>query len=156
MSLSNIRRRVHEAAQPAVPEPQGPGRCVANGCPCIGSVLVEGGRWCCTSHGFAASDNWPRITEGLNEHRWLLEFTAEVQKMHRRHEDWRAFAIQFWEGQDDYCKPDPREGVIPYFNRMKGELDYRLGLCKRPAPRLPQEAPVGRRRFGNVASKVAA
>lgn len=152
MSFGNIRQRTHAAAA-APQEPEGPQMCVVNGCPCIATVNT--GPWTCSTHGFAGSEEWPRITEGLRNHDWLLAFTRDIQAMDRKHEDWRGFAKQFWAGQDDYCMPDPKEGCIPYFNRMKGELDHRLGLCKRPAPRLPQP-PVKGRRFGNIASKVAA
>jgi hypothetical protein len=137
------QRKQHE------PEQTGPQMCQANHCPCIATVQIEGGRWCCSSHAFAVSDKWPAITEGLRNHDWLLGFIADIQRMDRKTEDWRAFAEQFWDGQDDYCKPvagemvngkrTKCEHVIPYFNRMKRELDYRLGLCKRPAPRITED-----------------
>lgn len=136
MSYSQLRKQVQQAAPQ---EPEGPQMCMATGCPCLATLQIEGGRWCCTSHAFAVSDLWPRITEGLRGHDWLLAFTRDVQSMDRKHEDWRGFAEKFWDGQDDYCKPHPKEPMVAYFNRMKGELDYRLGLCKRPAPRIPEE-----------------
>lgn len=135
MSYSSIRKRTQEVVPQ---EPDGPAKCGAIGCKVIASVNT-GGKWCCTSHAFSESERWPAITDGLREHDWLVNFTAEIQSMDRQCKDWRGFAVQFWDGQDDYCKPDPREEAIPYFNRMKGELDYRLGLMKRPAPRIPQQ-----------------
>ena len=149
MSYATVKAKTRELATTQSDAHEGPQKCQAIGCPCIASVQVEGGRWCCTSHAFSLPDLWPRITEGLRDHDWLLAFTRDVQKMDRRAEDWRGFASQFWAGQDDYCMPHAQENAIPYFNRMKGELDYRLGLCKRPAPRIPQQAMHGRK--GNAA-----
>jgi hypothetical protein len=146
MSLSSIRKRTHEAAPQ---EPEGPQRCEALGCPCLASVQIEGGRWLCSTHGFAVPEVWPRVTEKLREHEWLIQFTTDIQKMDRRNEEWREFAERFWDGQDDFCKPVAGEMVngrrtrcefaIPYFNRMKRELDYRVGLCQRPQPRIPED-----------------
>lgn len=39
--------------------------CMANGCPCRGTVNMGGG-WCCGYHGFAESKAWPGITAALN------------------------------------------------------------------------------------------
>jgi hypothetical protein len=136
MSYGSIRKRVHEVAQP---EEQGPERCAASDCPCRATVQIGGARWCCSTHAYAPPERWPAITEGLRSHDWLIAFTSDILRMNRTNEAWRAYALRFWDGQDDYCKPDPREEAVPYFNRMKAELDYRLGLCKRPAPRIPEE-----------------
>jgi hypothetical protein len=154
VSYSNLRKQTQAAA--AMPDgPTGPAKCAANGCPCVASVQAEGGRWCCTSHAFALSDLWPQITEGMRDHEWLVQFIGEVQKMDRTNKNWRSFASQFWAGQDEFCIPHPKENAIPYFNRMKGELDCRLGLCKRPAVRLPQE-PRGRGNAANFLRRRAA
>ena len=148
MSYASLRERTKAAA--AMPEAdQGPQMCMANNCPCRASLSIEGGKWLCTSHAFAPADKWPQISEGLRSHDWLIAFLCDIQRMDQANQDWRSFAEQFWDGQDDYCKPvagemkDGRriraEHAIPYFNRMKGELDYRLGLVKRPVPRIPED-----------------
>jgi hypothetical protein len=147
MSYGNIKRKTQEAAEPVSTL-----RCYANNCPCIGSISVDGGRWCCPAHAFAISDEWPRITSKLREHDWLAAFISDVQRMDRLNEDWRGFASQFWASQDPPCVPHAQENAIPYANRMRGELMWRCGLSKRPQVRLPQPVKVR----GNAAGKVFA
>jgi hypothetical protein len=141
MTLTNLRRRVHEAAQPA--EPAGPQCCAAHGCPCIASVQVEGGRWCCSTHAFAMPDEWRRLTQALIDHEWLLAFIADTTRKVRRHQDWRAAAIAFWSGVDDSCCPVlagedgyayPEEGAA-YLLRMQRELAARVDGTRRPVRR---------------------
>lgn len=135
MSYADIRKRAQEAAQPAAPR----FNCVASNCPCRGTISFDGGRWVCSAHAFSIPDQWPRITEKLNDHRWLIEFIDQIQAMNRAMEDWRAFSEQFWANQDEVCVPDEREEAVPYQNRMRGELLYRCGLSKRPGVRLPKQ-----------------
>lgn len=115
-------------------------RCFADGCPCRGSMSLEGGRWTCTAHAFAPSEGWPRITAKLRDHAWLLAFMDDIQRMDKATDlkAWRAFATQFWAGQDDFCIPHEREEAGPYVYRMRGELLYRCGLSRRPVPRIPE------------------
>lgn len=153
MSYGNIRQRTHEAATPPADE----AGCSASGCPCRGSVSLDnGGRFLCSAHAFSFPDQWPRITEKLREHDWLIAFTDDIAKLNREHRDWRGFAVQFWSTEDAYCNPHERESAQAYGLRMRGELLYRCGLGKRPAPRLPQQI----KRRGNAADlatqKVAA
>jgi hypothetical protein len=141
----SLRKRMQQTQQ----EPErDPGACVALGCPCKGSVSMEGGGFTCTAHGAIPSDRWPMVSERLREHRWLIEFIDEMRKMDAEHGDWRGFAVQFWT-EDQYAAPVAGENAIPYQLRMRGELMHRCGLLKnRPAPRLPKAPAVGR--FGNA------
>lgn len=148
MSYSSIRKQTHAAANP----PEFSNRCHASGCPCRGTISMEGGHFLCSAHAFIPADQWPRVTQKLREHEWLIAFIGDMQRMDRHCEDWRGFAVQFWHNQDDYCKPDSRENAIPYQNRMRAELLYRCGLVKRPAVRLPQPLI---KRFGNAAQAAA-
>lgn len=149
MSYANVRQKITEQAKP---EPQVNLGCYATGCPCRATMSVEGGRWCCLAHATQHSDRWPAITQKLREHVWLIEFIDEIKTMHRRLEDWRGFAVQFWDGEDKACKPDPKEEFAPYENRMRGELLHRCGLMKRPALRLPKPVKPGGFRFDRLAA----
>lgn len=145
MSLSGFRKRGEQPQEPERDE----SRCAANGCPCRGTVSLEGGRFVCTAHSAVPSDRWPLVTERQTEFRWLVEFIDEMQKMDRQRQDWRGFAKQFWEESEPACMPHERENAAPYQLRMRAELLFRCGvLTKRPEPRLPKEF-TGR--FGNVA-----
>lgn len=149
----SLRKRMQPPPQPE----RDPSACVALGCPCRGSVSLEGGGFTCTAHSSVPADRWPMVTERLRDHLWLIEFIDTIAQMDRvidkNAPSWRDFAQQFWTGTDDYCLPDDREGFVPYSNRMRGELLYRCGLMKnRPAPRLPQ-VPIGLR-FGNAGGLV--
>jgi hypothetical protein len=144
--FGSLRKRAHEAAQSA----EVVGRCAANGCPCRGSVSFDGGRWACTAHAFSFPDHWPRITEKLREHDWLVAFMDDVAGMDRAGGDWRAFAAQFWANQDQHCMPDKVESAATYGYRMRGELLYRCGLGKRPPVKHPKPVKVR----GNAASFV--
>lgn len=141
-----LRQRTQEAGTPPVDET----RCAASGCPCRASVNLEG-RWACSAHGFAAFEDWPRITERLREFGWLLAFTDDVAKHARMPRSyWREFASEFWADQDLHCVPDAKESAEAYGYRMRGEMLWRCGLtAKRPKVRLPKE-PTGRR--GNAAA----
>lgn len=151
--MSGFRSVVRRDA--AEPQQQDQTRCEAYGCPCRGSVAVGGSRFTCHAHAFAEAGMWQDITAGLNRHRWLIEFIDEVRDMHARFKDWRAFATRFWTGQDDLCIPDALEDFIPYQNRMRGELLWRVGaLPKRPAPRLPKPA-VASGHFASYAKEAA-
>lgn len=113
-------------------------RCAADGCKCRSSVKLGGG-WTCFVHAHAEPEDWQAITYRMNEHSWLGEFIDEIKRMDAKSQDWRGFAMQFWENSDPYCQPDPRENAVPYENRMRSEFLYRIGqLAKRPAPRLPE------------------
>lgn len=115
-----------------------PRQCAAYGCKCRSSVKISGG-WCCFVHGFADVDDWQRLTTQMRELSWLGEFIDEIRTMAAKCQDWRGFAMQFWENADRYCQPDSVEEAVPYENRMRSEFLYRLGqLHKRPAPRLPE------------------
>lgn len=146
MSLSNFRKR---NAEPQEPE-RDPSRCIANGCPCRGSVSHDGSRFMCSAHADVPADRWPMLSERLRDHVWLIEFTDEMQKMDRQHGDWRGFALQFWANSDQECAPVEGENAIPYQLRMRSELMFRCGLMtKRPTPLLPQQQPA-KGRFGNA------
>lgn len=138
----SIKQRTSEAAKP----PEDPTKCYAQHCPCKASMSLEGGRFVCTAHAFAPSDQWPAITEKLNEFRWLIAFIDDIRLMDQTRlknmPTWREFATHFWTGQDSYCIPHAEEEALPYQNRMRGELLYRCGQMKRPAPRLPQPVKV--------------
>lgn len=138
----SLRKR----AEHPTPSDRDETRCAAIGCPCRGSVSLEGGRFICTAHAALPSDRWPLITERLREHDWLIGFVDEMQKMDRNppkpgQPGWREFATQFWQETDDFCVPRPREQALPYQNRMRLELLYRCGaMAKRPEPRIPEPA----------------
>lgn len=139
--MSNAFRELAKQRPPSEPT-HNPTGCWASNCPCRGSISLEGGHFVCSAHSAVPSDKWPRLTEKLREHDWLIAFTDDIARMDRAPEkdapSWREFAMKFWEGQDDYCQPNPKEGALPYQLRMRSELLYRCGLSKRPAPRLPQ------------------
>lgn len=140
MSYGKVRQQIVEQKAP-----ESDLRCHAHGCPCRGTISLEGGKFCCAGHALIPSDKWQAATRSLNDHRWLIEFTDEIREMEFAHQDWRGFSVQFWTNQDEYCIPDPLENAVPYRNRMRGELLHRCGLGKRPAPRLPQPVkPAGR------------
>lgn len=135
MSYGSLRQRTQEAAAaPAVDDR----RCYAAGCPCTGSMSVEGGKWVCAIHSSVAMDAWPRLTEKVREHDWLVAFVDDIAKMNRAGDDWRGFAAQFWSKQDEYCMPHAKETAASYGLRMRAEVLYRCGLSRRPAVRLPQ------------------
>jgi hypothetical protein len=138
--------------KPSQVEEKDPAQCEAHGCPCRASVSVEGGRFTCHAHSAVPVDRWQSVTHALRENSWLAEFIDEVRTMESRHQNWRAFAMQFWANADLECQPQPGEGSVSYQNRMRGELMFRAGaLSKRPQPRLIQ--PV---KPGGVFSKAAA
>lgn len=141
-----LRQRTQEAGIPVVD----PTRCGATGCPCRASVNFGAG-WVCSAHGFAQSEDWPRITERLREFGWLIAFIDDVAKQTRVPKgDWREYATRFWGDLDTDCLPDANESAEAYGYRMRGELLWRCGLtAKRPKPRLPKPL-TGRR--GNAAA----
>lgn len=150
MSYGSMRKQLASSAQPAAPAFSN--RCHAEGCPCRGTISVEGGKFCCAAHAFVPADRWPGVSEKLRDHDWLIGFIDDIKKMRGKCENWRTFAQMFWDGQDEFCLPHDRENFEPYENRMRGELLYRCGLSKRPAVRLPQEVT----RRGNVGSLLGA
>ena len=145
MSYGNVRQRMVEA-----PQPQNTNKCEAYGCPCRGSISVEGSKFLCAGHAFIPADRWQAASTLFNDHIWLIEFVDEMKLMDGRHQDWRGFATQFWAKDDDaqLMQPDPKENAVPYQNRMRGELLYRAGLMKRPAIRLPRPVQPGGRFVG--------
>ena len=124
------------------PAPQDDGpevtRCHAIGCPCRGTISLEGGRWHCNTHAFALPSDWPRLTEGLRENDWLLQFIDMLLVDPKKPpEDWRGIAVEFW-AADPYGAPRDFETRRGYEYRMREELRWRLdGLKdgKRPEPR---------------------
>jgi hypothetical protein len=104
----------------------------------------------CAAHAFAPSDKWPRVTEKLHEHSWLIAFMDDIQRIDTLRDskapNWREYATSFWTGQDDYCLPHEKEEAAMYLLRMRAELQYRCGLGRRPVVRIPE--PVKSR--GNV------
>lgn len=122
-------------------EPAYSSRCAAYGCPCRGIVSVEHSRPMCAYHAHAMPDDLQKITQKLNENKWLLEFIEiDVVGMERKFLDWRGFAAKYWAGIDDECAPALGEPHANYVNRMKAELAFRCGIsAKRPQPRLPQQ-----------------
>lgn len=153
--MSNAFRQLARQRE-EVAQPQNTSRCQANHCPCMGSISLGSDKFYCSAHAFSESEKWPRITEKLHEHDWLIAFHDDIKKMDRKLEDWRAFAMQFWGNQEDaeLLQPHPQEEATPYMNRMRGELGYRCNLNKRPSVRLPQAQKA--RGFGNVARRAAA
>lgn len=114
-------------------------KCFANNCPCRATTQLEQGRWMCTYHAFAVPEKWPAITEKLHSCSWLIAFIGDIHTMDTKHEEWRAFALQFWSGIDDFCMPDEVESAASYAYRMRGELAHRVGVSvKRPNVRRPQ------------------
>lgn len=112
-------------------------RCPAYGCKSRASVRTEGRGFCCSVHAFAEQDVWQDLTRRLSENDWLLGFIDEMQKMDRESKNWRGFALRFWENSDKTCQPDPHENAIPYQNRMRAELLYRVGqLSTKPIVRI--------------------
>lgn len=115
-----------------------PKQCAAYGCKCRASVKLSGG-WTCFAHAYADPEDWQRVTTLVREHSWLGEFIDEIRTMEAKAQNWRGFAMQFWESSDKFCQPEPRENVVPYENRMRSEFLYRIGqLPKRPQPRIPE------------------
>lgn len=143
MSYGDLKKRTAQ-----VHEPEFQAGCHAHGCPCRGTLSVEGGKWVCAAHAFIPADRWQDATRKLREHDWLIAFTDDVQRMDQTHQDWRAYATQFWVNQDEFCIPDAKENAGPYGFRMRGELLFRCGLGKRPSPRIPKEI----KRRGNAAA----
>lgn len=140
--MSNaFRELAKQRQQPEMPQ-RNPALCYADHCPCMGSVSLEGGHFTCTAHACVPADQWPRVTESLHTHRWLIALIDDLADVERRREKdgpgWREYATKFWTGTDDHCLPDAKEEMLPYQNRMRGELLWRCKLGKRPAPRLPQ------------------
>ena len=137
----------------AKPQPEkDPSQCAAYGCKCRATVNNAGGGWACFAHAFAPVDAWQQITRGLNEHDWMLGLVEEMRKMNRAHQNWRAFAMQFWANTDLECQPQPFEDCVPYQNRMLMECLYRIGQTpKKPQARNPAKVkPAGR--FARVAA----
>jgi hypothetical protein len=133
MSLMKARSRM---ANEAKAEEVDPTRCAAYGCKCRASVNNAGSGWACFAHAFAPVDDWQQITHRLHEVDWLLGLVDDMRRMDRLNQDWRGFAVQFWENHDRYCQPRPFESCTPYQNRMLLEVLYRIGqLPKRPVPR---------------------
>lgn len=155
MSVFRELAKQRQAEEPA----EDTTRCHAEHCPCRATVNLSGGRWTCGAHAFAKVETWPLITERLREHAWLIGFIDDVQRIEQERNskalDWRAYATKFWTGIDEHCLPDPKEDCIPYQNRMRGELLYRIGQTKRPAPRLPQP-PKMRGNVGELLGRKAA
>jgi hypothetical protein len=121
-------------------------RCPAYGCRLRATVSVGGQGFCCPVHAFAAPDEWPTLTRRLNDHEWLTTFIDDLQLMDQKSQDWRGFAMRFWEKADLTCQPQPSERAVPYQNRMRGELLHRVGqLSKKPqAKEVKQARPSGR------------
>lgn len=156
MSYATIKRRTEQAAAPA----ENVSGCHASNCPRRGTISLGGDKFFCDAHAFSEADRWPRITESLRDHDWLIAFHDDLQRMVRAcdpKQEWRSYAVQFWHDQEDgeLLKPDPKEEAVPYMNRMRGELTYRCGLNKRPAIRLPQEIK-GRGNMGSLLGRKAA
>jgi hypothetical protein len=141
MSYGNIKQRTHDAAQPPQRSPL---LCYADNCPCNGSTSSDGSRFLCSAHSCVPSEDWREVTEKLRNHGWLIAFTDDLLKVEKARKKngpgWREYATEFWTGTDPACLPHERENMLPYQNRMRGELLYRCGLSKRPAVRLPQES----------------
>lgn len=136
-NFAEIRQRTHEAAQPIADD----FGCHADGCPCRGTIRVEGLRWTCSWHAFAKPSMWPQVTQKLREHDWLLNFISEVSRLDRvrpKGNGWREYATKFWEGVDDHCIPHEKEDCGPYLNRMRAEIAHRCGITSKcPDPRIP-------------------
>lgn len=142
----------------SAPAPQDDGpevtRCHAIGCPCRGSVRVEGGRWTCGTHAFSAPDDWPRLTEGLLEHRWLLDFIDGLLTKPPSREpepDWRGLAVAFWSA-DPFGAPRGFETRRGYEYRMREELRWRLAGQRGTRPEPKDKRPAAARTGGNVAA----
>ena len=59
----------------------GPERCLARGCPQIGTVTDStkgGGPWTCSAHRRAAPEQWPEITKRANAAPWIFRATAKL------------------------------------------------------------------------------
>jgi hypothetical protein len=139
--MSNAFREL--AKQRPAPElPADNGKCRAENCPCLGSMSLEGGRFVCVAHAFAKPDDWPELTHKLNHYSWLIAFIDDLPRVENKRKrgepGWREYATQFWTGVDPECLPHAQEQMLPYQNRMRGELLYRCGQSKRPEARIPK------------------
>lgn len=134
MSTTAFRELANQKPQPE----KDPTQCAAYGCRCRATVLTSGKDWACFAHAFAEVEDWQEITKRLHQHDWLLGLINDLRKMDRVHQDWRAYAMQFWLTEDRFCQPQAFENALPYQNRMLQELLYRIGQSpKRPQPRNP-------------------
>lgn len=137
MSFTDVRKRLQEQK---TPEPErDPLRCVAHGCPCNGTVDIgNAGRFACSWHAWVQPERWPLITERLCEHRWLLDFIGDMQRMHIAGEKWRDLAEQFFATEQRDLQPTPaeRERVSWYVWRLRQHLAWLTGERKdKPQPR---------------------
>lgn len=116
--------------------------CRALGCPCAGSIDIgRTSRFYCSWHAWAVPSDWPRITEQLLDHKWLIDFIGELTQSHDRGQrgDWQAKADEFFR-TDPHCIPssDERTRWNLYCWRLREELAWRIGVRKeRPDPRPP-------------------
>lgn len=127
-----ILQRVRQAMghSDAVDEQRDPAACRAHGCPCRGTIDVGStGRFVCSWHAWADGNTWPRLTEQLHAHRWLLDHVGELMRLDRAGEPWLVVADSFWRNEPD-MQPQPRErrAFALYVARLRAELAYRIGV----------------------------
>jgi hypothetical protein len=106
-------RELGAAAQEAQDQSTRPvGACRAEGCPCRGTVDIgSAGRFYCTWHSWAPPADWPRVTEELQRHRWLIDFMGELLTLRDRGRkgDWLVKGRPGQSGMVTVKKKDGRE-----------------------------------------------
>ena len=103
-------------------------RCAARDCPNQPSVNGEHGH-CCRYHGFAETNLWPMITEGLREHDWLIGLIRDLGKV-SMYSGWRSYATQFWHEAEPAMVPAAGESREMYLYRLHLSLAHRVGARK--------------------------
>lgn len=140
--MSGFRKFQNQAKGQEVAENErNPLHCYANGCPLFGSTSLGGGRFMCMAHAWATSDDWGRITRQLNEHQWLIDLIADLNRC-KSDTEWVSLATKFWTDYDDELIPTESERTRKgnYMTRMHYELMYRIGVKqKRMQPIEPKQ-----------------
>lgn len=149
--MSTQQRTYRGSRADAAPPPDDdigadPGRCMAHGCPCRGSVDIGNtGRFLCAAHAWVTADRWQSITHELRQHQWMVDHMRQLREpaMQTR---WRALADAFWRSNQPDMVPAADENRELYLYRLHLDLLYRVGARKtKPGPMLPQRLvpPVG-------------
>ena len=147
MSLFQARKRSTEVA--ATTTEKFSNRCAANGCQLRGTIAPGGGRYVCSYHYAAESEDWPRVTEALHDNENLLLGIDEVIRIGDI--DW---SLGKWEMMQKFFAGEPelqptvaeRQHRRWYQYRLNAWVMYLAGITSRkPEPReaLKPQAPRG-------------
>ena len=137
MSFVKARQRTEVSA----PAQEHSNKCAANGCPLVGSISSNGGRYVCSFHHAAEGEKWPRVTESMLQNEKILMAISEVIRMGDM--DWVKGK---WELMHRYFDGEPhlqptiaeREHRRWYEYRLNGWVMYLTGLAKnKPVAREP-------------------